>query len=106
MFHKMNFGKHFNNVKNFIGQGYHHGKRFLGHLDNAYRTGAEIYKIMEPALQKVAPETIGHANRHLNKLDNNYNNIKNKVLDAHGQAEHHINDISGKLKSKNIHIGI
>ena len=40
----MNFGKHFNNVKNFIGQGYHHGKRFLGHLDNAYRTGAEIYK--------------------------------------------------------------
>ena len=44
MFHKINFGKHFNNVKNFIGQGYHHGKRFLGHLDNANRTGAEIYK--------------------------------------------------------------
>ena len=102
MFHKMNFGKRFNNVKNFIGQGYHHGKRFLGHLDNAYRTGAEIYT----ALQKVAPETIGHANKHLNKLDSNYNNIKNKVLDAHGQAEHHINDISGKLRSKNIHIGI
>ena len=39
----MNFGKHFNNVNNFIGHGYHHGKRFLGHLDNAYRTGAEIY---------------------------------------------------------------
>ena len=58
---------------------------------------------MEPALQKVAPETIGHANRHLNKLDSNYNNIKNKVLDAHGQAEHHINYISGKLKSKNTH---
>ena len=53
----------------------------------------------------MAPETTGHANRHLNKLDSNYN-IKNKVLDAHGQAEHHINDISGKLKSKNIHIGI
>ena len=42
----MNFGKHFNNVKSFIGQGYHHGKRFLGHLDNAYRTGADIYKIL------------------------------------------------------------
>ena len=106
MFHKKNFGKHFNNVKNFIGQGYHHGKRFLGHLDNAYRTGAEIYKKIEPALKQVAPETTGHANRHFNKLDNNYNNIKNTVLDAHGQAEHHINDISGKLKSKNIHIGI
>ena len=61
---------------------------------------------MEPALQQVAPETTGQANRHLNKLDSNYNNIKNKVLEAHGQAEHHINDISGKLRSKNIHIGI
>ena len=56
----------------------------------------------------MAPETTGHANRHLNKLDGNYNSIKNKVLDAHGQAEHHINDISGKLRSvkKNIYIGI
>ena len=43
MFHKMNFGKHFNNAKNFIGHGYHHGKRFLGHLDHAYRTGKDIY---------------------------------------------------------------
>ena len=43
MFLKINVGKHFNNVKNFIGHGYHHGKRFLGHLDNADRTGAEIY---------------------------------------------------------------
>ena len=102
----MNFGKHFNNVNIFFGQGYHHGKRFLGHLDNANRTGAEISKIIEPALQQVAPETTGHANRHLNKLDSNYNNIKNKVLDAHGHAEHHINDISGKLRSKNIQIGI
>ena len=61
---------------------------------------------MEPALQQVAPETTGHTSRHLNKLDSNYNNIEHKVLYAHGQAEHHINDISGKLKSKNIHIGI
>ena len=50
-------------------------------------------KIIEPALQQVAPETTGQANRHLDKLDSNYNNIKNKVLDAHGQAENHINDI-------------
>ncbi len=64
MFHKLNFGKHFNNVKKIFGQGYHHGKRFLGHLDNAYRTGKEIYKIIEPALQQVAPETTGHTNRH------------------------------------------
>ena len=53
----------------------------------------KFIKIIEPALKQVAPETTGHANRHLNKLDSNYNNIQNKVLDAHGHAEHHINDI-------------
>ncbi len=42
MFHKRNFGKHINNVNIFFGQGYHHGKRFLGHLDNAYRMENEI----------------------------------------------------------------
>ena len=72
MFHKLNFGKHFNNVNNFYRT---HGKRFLGHLDNTYRTGKEIYKIIEPALQHVAPETTGHTNRHLNKMDSNYNHI-------------------------------
>ncbi len=92
----MDFGKHFNNVLKLVGQGCHHGKRFLGHLDNAYGTGTEMQKIIEPALQPVAPETTGHTNRHLNKLDSSYNNIQNKGLDAHGQAEHHISDISGK----------
>jgi hypothetical protein len=71
MFQNLNCGKHFNNVNIFIGQGYHHGKRFLGHLENAYRTGNEIYQIIEPALQHVAPETTGHTNRHLNKMDSN-----------------------------------
>ena len=67
---------------------------------------AKKSKIIEPALQQIAPETTGHTNRHLNKIDSNYNHIKNKVLESHDKAEHHINDISGKLKSKNIHIGI
>ena len=75
MFHKLNFGKHFNNVETLIGNCYHHGKRFLGHLDNASRTGKEIYKLIEPALQQIAPETTGQTNRHLNKIDSNYNHI-------------------------------
>ena len=32
-------GHHFGKVKAFLGQVYAHGKRFLGHLDSAYRTG-------------------------------------------------------------------
>ena len=102
MFHKLNFGKHFNNVKNFIGQGYHHGKRFLGHLDHAYRTGKDIYQMIEPSLHQMAPETTGKANKHLNKMDSNYNSNRDKVVDAHAD----VNDIAGKLKSKNSHIGI
>ncbi len=67
----MNFGKHLNKDMNFIGQGYHHCKSFLGHIDNANGTGQAIDEIIEPALQQVAPETTGHTNRHLNKLDSN-----------------------------------
>ena len=50
----------------------------------------------------MAPETTGKANKHLNKMDSNYNSIRDKVVDAHA----HVNDIAGKLKSTNIHIGI
>ena len=34
-------------------------------------------------------------------FNSNYNNIRDKVIEAHS----HVNDIAGKLKSKNIHIG-
>ena len=102
MFHKLNFGTHFNTVKNFLGQGYHHGKRFLGHLDHAYRTGKDIYKMIEPSLQQIAPETTGKANMHLNRMDSNYSSIREKVSRAHS----HVKDIAGKLKAQHIHIGL
>ena len=104
MFNKL--GHHFNKVKTLLGQGYSHGKRFLGHLDKAYRTGKEIYNIVQPAMKQLAPEATGNVNRHLNKLDSNYSRIRDKVVDTHSKAQHHYNDISGKLKSKNIHIGL
>jgi len=104
MFNKL--GYHFGKVKALLGQGYAHGKRFLGHLDNAYRTGKEIYNIVQPAMQQLAPETTGKVNSHLNKMDSNYSHIRNKVVDTHSKVEHHLNDIAGKFKSKNINIGI
>ncbi len=102
MFHKLTFRPQCNKVKNFLGQGYHHGKRYLGHLDHAYRTGKDIYTMIEPALQHIAPETTGNANRHLNRMDSNYSSIRDKVAKAHS----HVNDIAGRLKTQNIHIGI
>ena len=104
MFNKL--GQHFSKVKTLLGQGYAHGKRFLGHLDSAYRTGKEIYNIVQPAMQHLAPETTGQVNRHLNKMDSNYSRIRDKVIDTHSKVAHHANDIAGKLKAKNIHIGI
>ncbi len=97
MFHKLCFGKHFNNVKSCLRQGYHHGKRFQGHLDNANRTGKDIYHAIEPSLQQLAPETTGRANKHLYRMASNYHNKRDKVIEGHS----HVNDIAGKLKSKN-----
>ena len=104
MFNKL--GHHFGKVKAFLGQGYAHGKRFLGHIDNANRTGKEIYNIVQSAMQHLAPETTGKVNKHLNKMDSNYSNIRGKVIDTHSKVEHHMNDMAGKFKAKNIHIGI
>ena len=97
---------HFGTAKTLLGQGYAYGKRFLGHLDHAYRTGKEIYNIVQPAMQQLAPEATGNVNRHLNKMDSNYSRIRDQVVDTHSKAQHHYNDISGHLKSKNTHIGI
>jgi hypothetical protein len=104
MFH--NVKHHFDKVKNLLGQGYAHGKAFLGRLDNAVNTGKEIYKIIEPALHSLAPQTTSKANKHLTDAASRYDSIKNKVIQAHDTAEHHVNDISSKFKSKNIHIGL
>jgi len=106
MFHKLNFRKHFDKVKNFLGQGYAHGKAFLGKLDNVFNTGKDIYKIIEPALNTLAPETTSKASKHFSEAASKYDSIKNKVIHAHDTAEHHLNDISNKFKSKNIHIGL
>ena len=57
-------------------------------------------------MQHLAPETTGKVNGHLNKMDSNYSRIRDKVIDTHSKVEHHANDIAGKFKAKNIHIGI
>ena len=104
MFHKLK--NYFNNVKNFLGQGYAHGKHFLGKLDSAIRTGKDTYRIIEPTLYSLPPETTSKANRHLNDVSSKYNSIKNKVVHAHDTAEHHAKDNSKKFKSKTINIGL
>ena len=91
MFHK--FKHHFENFKNFLGRGYAHGKNFLGKLDNVVQTGKDIYRIIEPTLHSLAPETTSKANRHLNDVSSRYDSIKNKVIHAHDTAEHHVNDL-------------
>ena len=65
-----------------------------------------MYRIIEPTLHSLAPETTSKANRHLNDVSSKYDSIKNKVVQAHDTAEHHVKDISNKFKSKNIHIGL
>lgn len=104
MFHS--FRHHYDKVKDFLGRGYAHGKAFLGRLDNVYRTGKEIYNIVSPALHHLAPNATSQATSHLNNFGSRYENIKQKVVHGHDTVSHHLNDISSKLKSKNIHIGL
>ena len=62
--------------------------------------------MVQAAMQHLAPETTGKVNKHLNNMDSNYSNIRDKVTDTHSKVEHHTNDMAGKFKANNIHIGI
>ncbi len=62
--------------------------------------------IVQPAMQHLAPETTGNVNRHLHNMDSNCSHVRDKVIDTHSEVEHHVNDMAGQLKAKNIQIGI
>ena len=89
-------------VKNFLGRAYTTGKNILGHIDHTYRPARKIYSIAQPALEHFAPETKKVLDTNLSKAANDYEEVRHKVVDAHA----HVNDITGKLKSTNIHVGI
>ena len=102
-FTHQNFARGLQHLKGHITSGYQHTKNFLGNVDNAYRTAKKVYSIVAPHLEHFGG---GNINKHVIKAIGGYENVRNKVKDAHDTVAHHVGKVGGDLRKANINIGI
>jgi hypothetical protein len=102
-FNKEAFHRTFSNVKNHLSKGYHKTKEFLGNVNHGMNVAKQVYAAMAPAIEHYGG---GHINKHVIKGLGAYEQMRNKVMDSHGTAANHVNQIVGQLKKGGIHIGI
>ena len=97
------FHKAIHSVKNNISHGYHKTKQLLGHLDHGVRVAKQVYSALAPAIEHYGG---GHLNKHVIKGIGGYEQIRNKVMDAHDNALQHVNQVTGNLRKAKVNIGI
>jgi hypothetical protein len=89
----------YNNTKRHLGNVYHHTKNVLGHIDNGINVGRTIFSVIQPYLKQYGQNDL---NSHVMKALTQYDDIKKRVVDTHDKVERGLNDITDKLKRKNI----
>ena len=102
-FSKDAFHRTVHNVKNHISNGYHKTKQFLGHLDHGVRVAKQVYSALAPAIEHYGG---GQINKHVIKGLGGYEQMRNKVMDAHDNAIQHVNQAIGGVKKGRVSIGI
>ena len=102
-FTKEAFHRTFSKVKNHLSNGYHKTKEFIGHIDNGVKVAKHVYAALAPSIEHYGG---GHLNKHVIKGLGGYEQLRNKVMDTHGTAVNHVNQVVGQLKKGGIHIGI
>ena len=89
----------YNDTKKHLGNVYHHTKICLGHIDNGINVGRTIFSVIQPYLEEYGQNNL---NKHAMKALTQYYDIKKRVVDTHDKVETGLNDITVKLKRKNI----
>ncbi len=90
MFHK--FNKHkiqniFNNSKSFIGRAYHTTKSAFHGIHDAVNVGKQIYNIISPLVNEVTGLNTSNIDKHVMKGVENYEHVRNKILDADNKIQ-------------------
>ena len=110
MFGKLNSNtlrQGFKQGKAFLGNAYHKTKSFLGDVDSGVRLAKAIFSILQPASKALLGNTnAGHVNKHVVKALSGYENMRSKVMETDENVNHHVSNIIGDLKKKNISIGL
>ena len=110
MFGKLNSNmirQGFKQGKAFLGKAYHKTKSFLGDVDSGVRLAKDIFSILQPAAKSLLGNTnVGNVNKHVVKALSGYENMRSKVMETDENVNHHVSNIIGDLKKKNINIGL
>ena len=102
-FSRDSFHRAYNGIKSHISHGYYRAKHFLGHVDNGIRTAKHVFSAIAPVIEHYGG---GHVNKHVTKGIGGYEQLRNKVMDAHDNALQHVNQVTGNLKKAKINIGL
>ena len=98
---KHHFHSLYNNTKRHIGTAYTHAKTILGNIDHGINVGRTVFSVLQPYIEQLGQNAI---NKNVMKGLTYYDDIKKRVVDTHDKAENSLNDITDKLKRKNIMI--
>jgi pyrimidine operon attenuation protein/uracil phosphoribosyltransferase len=78
---------------------YTQAKNILGNIDHGINVGRTVFSVLQPYIEQLGQN---HINKNAMKALTYYDDIKKRVVDTHDKAENSLNDITDKLKRKNI----
>lgn len=98
--------RHGKNAVVTLGKRYKQAKELANTIDKHMSTAKRIYKDVEPTINEVGGERGRQANERIKKGFSSYDQLRDRVVDTHGQAEKHVGQVVGALKKEGINIGI
>ena len=92
----------FGNAKQFLGNAYSTGKHVLGTADKMVGRAQQLYGILQPAVQAMAPQQMQGVLKNIDtgvgKGLQGYSNIRHRIDDAEGQAIGKIAGVMGNVQ--------
>ena len=96
---KQQVAHHFNKAKNFLGNAYHHTKKFLGDVDSGVKNLKTIYSVVSPILESYG---VSMPHKNVMKALTSYDTIKSNVMQNHDKKVNDINNVRDTLAKKQV----
>ncbi len=97
------FANSFRNMKNNALAGYHTTKRWFNQVNNTYTHAKKLYSLAAPVIENMGGSNV---NKNVIKAMGGYEQLRNKVMDAHDTAITNVSQVAGVLKKANIKLGL
>ena len=104
--HMKTLKRHGRNAIHTLGKRYREAREVANKEDKYAQSAKRIYNDLEPTINEVGGDRGRTANEKIKKGFNSYDQIRDRVVDTHGQAEKHVSAVVGALKKEGVNIGI